>query len=96
MSKTEAVTIAMSTAEVIEHLLQAQQEEDRAGRRRSELGDTCGAPSNSTSSNNWITPSKFEAMSCELDDNKEEEDRKSTKHGDVRRWQDGSPNEECS
>jgi hypothetical protein len=94
MSKTEAVTIAMSTAEVIEHLLQAQQEEDRAGRRRSELGDTCGAPSNSTSSNNWTTLSKFEAMSCELDDSKEEEDRKSIKQSNMQRWQDGSPNKE--
>jgi hypothetical protein len=39
-------------------------------------------------------PSKFAVMSCELDDSKEEEYWKSIEHRKMRRWQDGSPNNE--
>ena len=39
---------------------------------------------------------KFEDMSCDLDDSKEEENQKPIKHSNMRRWQDGSPNEESS
>ena len=48
MSKTEAVTIAMLTAETIEQIpaTSAARKEDRASRRRSELGNKGGAPSN--------------------------------------------------
>jgi hypothetical protein len=46
-----------------------------------------------TSSSNWRTPRSFKVMSCELDDSKEEEDRKSIMHSNVRRrCQDGQRN----
>ena len=78
MSKTEAVTIAMSTAEVIEQIPATSAARRRPSRQK-EIGtrQQGWCPKQSTSSNNWTTPSKFEAMSYELDDSKEEEDRKS-------------------